>query len=160
MKKIIISLATVLLFANANSKINNAPVSLELHSYQKSIIVDKKGKKVVKWVKPTKVVPGSIIKYETIIHNDTNETLSEATITSKIDKNLVFIPNSIKSKLKYEVKFSADGKNFAPTKELKIVAKNGKKYMAKPKDYRAIKFKVFNIPPKSNSTISYQAKVK
>jgi len=159
MKKIVLSLAAVLLFANANSEVKN-PISISLKSYQKSVKVSKDGKKITKWVAPTKVVPGTIIKYVATITNTQNKPIESATVVSNIDDNLIFIPKSIDSKLKYNVEFSVDKKRFAPADKLTITTKDGKTYSAKAKDYRAIKFKLLNIPANSKSSISYQAKVK
>jgi len=158
MKKAIFSLAFALLFVNANS--TKAPVTIELKSYQQIIQKDKDGKKRVVWVKPTKVVPGSIIKYVATINNSSKEVVKDASINAKIDKNLLYIPNSIESALKYSVEFSIDGKKFADAKDLKVTGKDGKKYTAKASDYRAIKFNIASIPAESNNTISYKVKVK
>jgi len=161
MKKLILSLTAILAFANANSDVNKTkPLIIELKSYQKSIVTTKDGKRVTKWVKPTKVVPGTIIKYVTSIKNNSNNDIKDAVVTSNIDKNLIFIPQSIESNLKYKVTFSVDGKNYAPAKNLKVVGKDGKKHLAKPSDYKAVKFDILNIPAQSKNTISYQAKVK
>jgi len=151
----IISLLTLSSYAKESLK---NPVTITLKSYQQEISINKKGKRVTKWLKPSKVVPGSIIKYQSTITNSTNKTLKNATLMSKIDKNLIFIPNSIKSKLTYEVEFSVDGKHFAKPNKLQIVGKDGKKHLATAKDYRAIKFTLFDLP--KEATISYQTKVK
>jgi uncharacterized repeat protein (TIGR01451 family) len=160
MKKLILIAFLGLAFANANSKANKTNlVTINLKSYQQKVVVDKKGKRVTKWVKPTKVVPGTIIKYENSIVNSSQNNLEQAVVTNKIDKNVIFLPKSIESKLKYSVKYSLDGKNFADAKEL-YIKKDGKKYLANPKDYRAVRFNLINIPANKTSKISYQVKVK
>ncbi len=154
MKKVIF-----LVFLFASFVYAKEPVTITLHSYKKEIVVTKEGKKVTKWVKPTKVIPGSVIKYVNTISNNTTKPLKTATVTNKIDKNLIFIPKSIESNLEYKVLFSINGKDFAPAKKLKI-HKDGKEYLAKPKDYKAVRFTLFDVPAKSQSLISYQVKVK
>ena len=157
MKKRVLFLIFISIFANAKESIKE-PLTIELSSYQKVVKI-KDGKKSIKWIKPTKVVPGTTIQYVNKITNLSNETIKSATLRNKIDKNLIFIPKSIKSNLEYKVKFSVDGKHFAPASKLEVV-KNGKKHLATPKEYRAIEFNLINIPPNSKNKISYEVKVK
>ncbi len=157
MKRAVSILIISTLFVYA--KIDKAPVKIEMKSYKKSFVVDKNGKKVVKWLKPTKVIPGDIIKYVDIIKNSSDKDLDSATITNKIDKNLIFIPNSISSDLKYKVEFSVDKNLFANANKL-VIKKGNKMVKAQPKDYRAIRFKLLNVPKHSVKQISYQVKIK
>ncbi len=161
MKKIILSLAATLLFANANSDANKTDtIDLKFNSYQKSIVTTKDGKKVTKWVKTTKVVPGTIIKYELVITNRSNKDTKNAVVSADINKDLEYLPNSIESDVEYKVTFSLDGKKFAPANELKVVGEDGKEHIAKPSDYRAIKFEVPTLPANKVSKISYKTKLK
>ncbi len=145
---------TTFIFASSIPK-----VDIKTNSFQKIIKKDKNGKKIEKWVKVTKVVPGNIIKYVDTIKNESNITIENISVKHKIDKHLIFINNSIKSKEKIDTLFSLDGKNFFKAKDL-YIEKNGKKYLATPKDYRAIKFNIKKLNPNSKTEIEYKVKIK
>ena len=157
MKKTLAVTISLTLLAFANS----APISIKVSSYKKSVVVNKKGKKHIEWAKPTKVVPKDTIKYVDTIKNSSKDELKGVIVKNKIDKNLLFVANSIKSKAKYSVEFSIDnGKNFAPKDKLYVTGKDGKKHKATAKDYNAIAFKIAKVPSNSDIKISYQAKIK
>jgi len=157
MKKIVLFSMGLSLFVFANS----SPVSIKVDSFKKSVVVDKKGKKHIEWIKPTKVVPKDTVKYVDTITNSSMDNIKDLIVKNKIDKNILFVAGSIKSKAKYSVEFSVDnGKHFAPIDKLFVVGKDGKKHKATPKDYRAVAFKILELPAKANINISYQTKIK
>jgi len=156
MKKILILAITLSAFATAKSAVN-----VVVNSYQEVAKKDKSGKVVKSWVKPTKVVPGTIIKYVDTITNDSNETIKNVKITNPINENLFLLKDTINSKAKYSVKFSIDGgKSFDEANKLFIKTKDGKKVLATYKDYNALMFNVDEIPVNSKVKVEYKVKVK
>ena len=159
MKRLLIVGLTLFFMFSIQSSASS--INIKVNSYQEVVKKDKKGKITKKWLKTTKVVPGSIIKYIDTITNDTNETINNAKIANPIDKNLIYIKNSAKSKSKFSIKFSVDrGKTYNEPSKLFVKLKNGKKRLATPKDYTSVIFNVNEIPAKSEVKIEYKVKIK
>jgi len=144
-------------FLNAKEK---SLVSIKTSSFQKVFEKDKSGKKIKKWIKVTKVVPGDIVKYVDTIVNDSNQTLKSVKVVNLIDKHLIYIDKSTSSKEKYKLKFSIDGgKSFKEANRL-FINKKGKKTLAETKDYNALEFIVQEVPANSKVELSYKVKLK
>ena len=166
-KKLIVTAAvswTVTVAAQAE-----APVSMSVASYQQIVVKDKKGKikrdkngkPIKQWVRASKVVPGTVIKYVDSITNDSDQPLMAARVANPIDPNLLFVAASAESKAKFAVKYSVDGgKHFDDPKNLFVKDKKGKKVQAQPKHYNAIEFVVDEVPAKSKVEVSYRVKLK
>ena len=161
LKKAFFAIAVTLLFnsfANANSV---SPVSITTKSYQVITVKDKSGKRVKKWVKTTKVVPGTIIKYVDTISNNTDNSLKDVKVSHPIDKNLLLIKGSENSKVKFKVLYSVDGgKSFNEPSKLFVKDKNGKEHLATVKDYNALSFVLSEVPAHSKVDIEYKVKLK
>ncbi len=153
---ILTALLSTFIFAKENSG-----VSISVKSFQKKVVVNKEGKKIVKWDKVTKVVPKDIVKYVDTITNNTNSDIESVKVKNSIDSNTVLVKNSAKSNTKFTTLYSVDGgKTFAKPNELFIKDKNGKKKLATIKDYNAIEFIVDKVPAKSKVNIEYKVKIK
>ena len=144
------------------------PVRVELHSYQQVVVKDKNGKvkkdkagkPLKKWVKASRVVPETVVKYVDTIINETNTTIEDAKVKNMIDPNLAFIADSATSEAKFDVKYSIDGgKHFDLPEKLFVVEKK-KKRLAKPSEYNAIMFVVSKVPAHSKVEVSYKTKLK
>ena len=163
MKKILLALSFLFLLSgqiSAKASVDKE-VKIFTTSYKKAIVITKNGKKAIKWLKPTKVIPKDTIKYVNTIVNNSNKALENVRIVNKIDKNVDYIPNSASSKVNFSVRYSVDNaKSFHPAKELFIVDKKGKKRSAQAKDYNAIEFVIPKVLPHSKINLSYQVKIK
>jgi len=160
-KKAVLIAAVTILFSSFVSAKGASPVSVTTNSYQEITVKDKNGKKVKKWVKASKVVPGTIIKYVDTIHNDTNTSLKDAKVSNPINKNLVLVKGSESSKVKFKTLYSVDGgKSFNEPSKLFVKAKNGKKRQATVKDYNAIQFILSEVPAHSKVNVEYKVKLK
>ena len=163
MKKVLFGLLFLVLIDSqmALAKSMDKKIRITTTSYKEIVVKDKKGKKITKWVKPTKVVPKDIIKYVNTIINDSNKTLENVKVINPINKNLEYIANSAKSKVAFKVKYSVDNaKSFHEAQKLFIKDKNSKKRLAKAKEYNAIEFIVPKVLPHSKVDISYKVKIK
>lgn len=153
---ILTALLTTFVFAKENSS-----VYITVKSFQKKVVVNKDGKKIVKWDKVTKVVPKDIVKYIDTITNNTNSDLESVKVKNSIDPNTILIKNSAKSNAKFKTLYSIDGgKTFAKASELFVKDKSGKKRLATIKDYNAIEFIVDKVPAKSKIDIEFKVKIK
>ena len=141
--------------------IAKAPVSMSLHSYQEVVVKDKSGKKVKKWVKVKKVVPGDIVKYVNTITNDSDKELTSVKVSDPIDKNVVLVKGSESSSAKFKTLYSIDGgKSYATADKLFIKGKNGVKKLAAVKDYNALEFTVERVAAHSKVDVEFKVKIK
>ncbi len=148
------------LFLSLSSLLFASGVTIKTTSYKEVITKTKDGKKVIKWVKPTKAVPKDTIKIVDTIINDTNKTLTNVVVTNPIDKSLLFQKGSIKADTKTKTLFSIDNKSFKDANKLYIIGKDGKKHLATAKDYKAVQFIIEKIAPKSQQKIEFLTKIK
>jgi hypothetical protein len=142
------------------------PVSVTSQSYQ-MVAKKTKGKNgkiktVKKWVHATKVVPGTIIKYIDTVSNHTKKPLANLAIKNPINPHLIYVAKSASSETNATILFSVDGgKHFDVPKKLMIRdLKSGKKRLARPREYNAIQWTIASIPPESNTTVAFRAKLK
>ena len=168
-KKTVSILAVSLLFtlgAQAEQKPN---IQMETHSYQLTVVTDKrgkivkdkKGKPVKKWLKATKVVPGTVVKYVDTITNDSDEMIKNAKVSNPINENLIYVKDSVASKAKFSVMYSVDGgKHYDAPEKLFVLGKDRKKHPAQAKDYNAILFSVDEVPAHSKVDVAFKVKLK
>ena len=168
-QKMMVSLAVSVVMTVAVQAVEKAPIGMSTASYQLmtvkdkkgKIVKNKKGKPVKKWVKASKVVPGTVIKYVDTISNDTDEALTDAKVSNPINKNLLFVAGSAASKAKFSVRYSVDGgKHYDLPAKLFVIGKDKKRRQAQPKDYSAILFSVDRVPPHSKVDVSFKVKLK
>jgi uncharacterized repeat protein (TIGR01451 family) len=142
------------------------PVSVTTQSYQEVVktVKDKNGKvkKVKKWVRASKVVPGTVVKYVDTVANNTKDPLTNLTIKNPINPHLTYVAGSAMSETNATILYSVDGgKHFDVPEKLYIHdLKTGKKRLAQPKEYNAIAWTIATVPPESNTTVAFKAKLK
>jgi len=107
--------AMLLLGTFAYAKAAKSPVTVTTASYQLVVkkVKDKKGKikKVKKWVKATKVIPGTIVRYIDTIHNNSADPLSTVAIKNPINEHLTYVAGSAKAESNATITYSVDGGN-------------------------------------------------
>jgi uncharacterized repeat protein (TIGR01451 family) len=142
------------------------PVSVTSQSYQ-MVAKKTKGKNgkiktVTKWVRATRVVPGTVVKYVDTVTNNTDKPLSDVAIKNPINPHLTYVAGSATSETNATILYSIDGgKHFdAPDKLMIKDLKTGKKRIASPKEYNAIQWTIASVPPESNTTVEFRAKLK
>ncbi len=169
MKKSIAIIFSAVLFTGVLQAEQKPAVSVETHSYQLvtvkdkkgNILKDKSGKPIKKWVKASKVVPGTVVKYVDTITNESDEVLKNAKITNPINENLIYVEGSASSQAAFSVQYSVDGgKYYDVPEKLFVIGKDKKKHPAQAKDYNAILFSVDEVPAQSKVDVSFKVKLK
>jgi len=172
-KRVIVSLAIGLFLASsANAEMvstKKSPIAITTASYQLKVVrdnkgkvlKDKSGKPIKKWQKATKVVPDTIVKYIDTASNSSDKALSGVTIQNPINKHLEYVANSAKAETNATITYSVDGgKHFDMPKNLYVVDKKGKKHLAQPKEYNAIKWVISEVPANGSVKVEFKAKLK
>jgi len=172
----IITVIMVLLGGSAMAKgktavpaVKQPPVTVATQSYQQvvkrdkkgKIVRDKQGKPIREWVKATKVVPGTVVKYIDTVGNHTKQTIEKLAIKNPINQHLIYVAESATSETNATITYSVDGgKHFDVPEKLYVVGLDKKKHLAQPKEYNAIQWVIASVPPESNVTVEFKAKLK
>jgi len=165
-KHVTLAISAILLLGTfAYAQKAKSPVTVTTASYQLVVkkVKDKKGKikKVKKWVKATKVVPGTIVRYVDTIHNSSADPLSTVAIKNPINEHLAYVADSAKAESNATITYSVDGgKHFAVPSKLFVTDKKGKKHRAQPKQYNAIQWVIAEVPAKGSVKVEFKAKLK
>ena len=150
MKKISILIAIFLMFSNLHAK-----VSITSFSYQKV----KKNKRI-KWVKASKVIPGTVLLYQNSLLNEDKVTAKKLVIVNAIPEQMRYIKGSAKCKKRCNVTFSVDGgKTFHKSKKL-FVGKGKKRHRAKVSEYTTIRWVVNELKGGKKTFVQYKARLK
>lgn len=149
---------------NTNAQDNNstttASVTIDTTSYQRVIQKDENGTEVIKWVKATKVVPGSIVKYVDIVNNHTDQNITKLAIKNPINENLEYIADTAIGESNATVLYSVDnGESFDEPKNL-YIGKGKDKRQALAKEYNSIQWTIEQIDSNSSKSVEFQAKLK
>ena len=144
------------------------PVEVTTASYQLKVVrnkkgrilKDKKGKPIKKWLKATKVVPNTIVKYVDTVINHTDDPIKGVAIKNPINEHLAYVADTATCETNATITFSVDsGKHFAQPDKLYVVNKKGKKHLAQPKEYNAIQWVIDTVPAKGSVKVSFKAKL-
>ena len=150
MKHFIISIILLL-----SSVTLEARVTVSSASYQQFI---EHGKR--KWVPTTKVIPGTIVLYINTISNKTAKIAKNLVIDNAIPKEMAYIRNSTKSKLRAKVRYSVNnGKSYNTPNRL-YIKKRGKRVKAKASDYTNIRWIISKLNPNKKTVVQYRAKLR
>jgi len=148
---------------------NQPPVTVTTQSYQQmpkrdkkgKILRDKQGKPILEWVRATKVVPGTVVKYIDTVSNHTAQTIEHLAIKNPINVHLTYVAESAASETNATILYSVDGgKHFDVPEKLYVVGLDNQKHLAQPKEYNAIQWTIASVPPESNVTVEFRAKLK
>lgn len=132
-----------------------AEVTIKSESFQEKKINGK-----TTWIKATKVIPGAKVRYINTISNETSEVASNLMATNVISEFMSYVDGSAECKTPGEVLFSVDnGKTFDVPKNL-FVVENGKKRVAKPSEYSAIRWSVKALDAGATEECGYEAILK
>lgn len=152
MKKLLISLSIAMSVMTIASQ---AEVTINSQSYQKVI-----KKKKAKWVKATKVIPGSVILYMNRLKNKGTQTAEKLTVVNAIPEHMQYIKGTAKCKSDCLVTYSVDGgKTFDKPKKL-FVGKGKKRHRAKASEYTTIMWVVKKLKGGKKTTVQYKARLK
>jgi hypothetical protein len=148
---------------------STSPVAVSTASYQQMPVRDKKGKikrdkhgkPILKWVRATRVVPGTIVRYIDTVTNHTDKALSQVAIKNPINPHLSYVAKTARCETGCEVYYSVDdGRTFGKPDTLYIKDKQGKKHRAQPKHYNAVKWVIAEVPAQGSVKVEFKAKLK
>lgn len=153
MKKFVMTSALLLTMVQANVTINSA-------SFQEHIRVTKSGEKVKEWVKASKVVPGTIIRYVNTLNNLGDKTATKLIINNPIPENMEYVANSATCQGGCTISYSVDGgKTYKQPNEL-FLGVGEKRHLAKASEYTDIRWIVAKLDAKTQSAVEYKARLK
>ena len=117
-------------------------------------------KKNKKWVKPAKVIPGTVIKYVNTLDSKIEGETTALSIINEIPKQVTYVEGSANCESKCDILFSVDGKTFDKRQNLLIENKKGKKVKAVASDYKSIKWIIKKLDGMKSTAVEYKAKIK
>jgi len=126
-----------------------ADVSIKSQSLQEKTI-----NKQTKWVKATKVIPGTKIRYINTMSNNGTVMAQNLVITNAIPKHMLYVDGSAKCDGVCSITYSLDGKAFDLPAKL-FVTENGKKRVAKALEYKAIRWVVQTLDANQSSNVQF-----
>jgi len=134
-----------------------ANVSITTQSYQRAA-----KKKNVKWVKATKVIPGSVVLYVNTLKNSGKETATRLEVVNEIPEHMYFLNNSAECKGQCYVTYSVNhGKTFARPEKLFVKDKKTRKSrVAKASEYTTIKWVVVDLKGGKTTMVRYKSRLK
>jgi len=136
-----------------------AEVTISSASYQQVIKKDKSGKKVKQWVKATKVVPGTEVRYYNTLKNKGKDQAQKLVVVNAIPKHMQYIKGTAKCKSKCKITYSVDGgKTFNKPKKL-FVGKGKKRHRAKASEYTTIQWVVDTLAGEEKTVVEYKARL-
>lgn len=168
-KQITVAITALICISVAPQAKETKALNITTASYQQIILKDKNGKAkkdkngklLKKWVKTSRVVPKDVIKYIDTITNNTDKEIANVKIRNPINKNLIFVADSAYSKVDMRVMYSIDsGKSYDKPSNLFVTGKDGKKHLAKARDYNGIEFDISSIPAKSKIKVEFKTRLK
>jgi len=139
--------------AQANVSINSA-------SFQEQTKVTPSGEKIKEWVKASKVVPGTVIRYVNTLDNSGDKPATKLIVNNPIPENMEYIANSATCQSTCTITYSVDGgKSFKQPEEL-FLGVGEERHMAKASEYTDIRWVVNSLAATSQSTVEYKARLK
>ena len=137
-----------------------ANVTLNTASFQEQTKVTVTGEKVKEWVKASKVIPGTVVRYVNTLENQGDDVATKLVIKNPIPKNMEYVANSASCASECTLSYSVDGgKSYKQPSEL-YVGEGEKRHLAKASDYTDIKWVLSSLSATSQSSVEYQARLK
>lgn len=130
------------------------------NAFKQEITTDKNGKKQFNFVEPKLVLPGDVILYEIEFENVSEQVISDIVVNNPLPNNSKYRAGSAHGKFT-QITFSVDGSKYEAAEGLIVKDKAGKSWLAKPEDYRAIRW-VYKqaLKPGEKSKVSYKTEIK
>ena len=137
-----------------------ANVTLNTASFQEQTKVTVTGEKVKEWVKASKVIPGTVVRYVNTLENQGDDVATKLVVKNPIPKNMEYVANSASCASECTLSYSVDGgKSYKQPSEL-YVGEGEKRHLAKASDYTDIKWVVSSLSATAQSSVEYQARLK
>jgi len=136
-------------------------MSLKVDAQEVIVVINNNGKKEIRYVPATTIVPKDIVRYTITYKNDNSEAADDVVITNPIPEHMRYIANSATSSSQIEVTYSINkGKSYDSPENLIVVMENGKKRKAIAGEYTDIQWHFKNsLPPGAKGTLEYKARL-
>jgi len=153
MKKFVMASALLLTMVQANVTINSA-------SFQEQTKVSPSGEKVKEWVKASKVVPGTVIRYVNTLDNSGDKPATKLVVNNPVPENMEYVANTTSCQGSCVISYSVDGgKTYKQPEEL-FLGLGEDKHLAKASEYTNIRWVVAKLDAKTQSAVEYKARLK
>jgi len=139
--------------AQANVSINSA-------SFQEQTKITASGEKVKEWVKASKVVPGTVIRYMNTLNNDGAKSATKLVIKNPIPKNMEYVANSASCSSGCVLSYSVDGGKSYKQPEKLYLGEGKERHLAKASEYTDIRWVVDSLGANAQSSVEYKARLK
>lgn len=156
MKKLLATsalLLTMVSMAQANVSINSA-------SFQEASKITASGEKVTEWVKASKVVPGTVIRYVNSLENAGAKDATKLIVNNPVPENMEYVANSANCQSGCSMTYSVDGGVTYNTPESLYVGVGEERHLAKASEYTNIRWVVDSLSAASQSSVEYKARLK
>ena len=153
MKKLLISSALLLTVVQANVSINSA-------SFQEQISITSSGEKVKTWVKASKVVPGTVIRYVNSLDNSGDIRADKLVVNNPVPENMEYVASSASCQTGCSLSYSVDGGKSYKKAEKLYVGVGKKRHLAKASEYTNIRWVLDRLEATSQSSVEYKARLK
>jgi len=137
-----------------------ANVSISSASFQEQIKVTPSGEKVKEWVRASKVVPGTVIRYVNSLYNNGDRPATKLVVNNPIPENMEYVANTAVCATRCMVSYSVDGGRTYNQPEELFLGVGEERHMAKASEYTHIKWVVDALAATSQSTVEYKARLK
>lgn len=139
--------------AQANVSINSA-------SYQEATKVDSNGEKEKEWVRASKVVPGTVIRYVNSLENSGEQSATKLVVSNPVPTNMEYVANSASCQSECTLSYSVDGgKSYKQPEEL-FLGVGAERHIANASEYTHIRWVVDSLSATSQSSVEYKARLK
>ena len=137
-----------------------ANVSISSTSLQEQTKVSPSGEKVKEWVKASKVVPGTVIRYVNSLNNSGDKSATKLVVNNPVPENMEYIASSASCASTCTLSYSVDGgKTYKQPEEL-FLGVGEERHMAMASEYTDIRWVVDALAATSQSTVEYKARLK
>ncbi len=138
----------------------NASVSISSASYQEEVKVMESGERTTTWVKATKVVPGTLIRYVNALDNVGDKKAEKLVVKNAIPEHMEYVASSASCQTDCSLSYSVDGgKSYKNAEEL-YVGTGEKRHLAEASEYTDIRWVLDVLDATSQSSVEYKARLK
>ena len=153
MKKLLTTSALLLSMVQASVNIHST-------SYQEEAKITPTGEKTKEWVKASKVVPGTVVRYVNSLENAGTKSARKLVVKNPIPKSMEYVENSASCQNGCTMTYSVDGGKNYNNAEALYVGVGENRRLAKASEYTDIQWIVDSLLANTQSTVEYKARLK
>jgi len=137
-----------------------ANVSINSTSYQEVTKITASGEKVKEWVRASKVVPGTVIRYVNSLENSGDKAATKLVVNNPVPENMEYVANSASCAGTCLISYSVDGGEHYGQAEALYVGVGQERHLAKASEYTNIRWVLESLDARSKSSVEYKARLK